>query len=164
MQDPNSGNTYLTRNGNFMLNVDGQIIDGNGNQLLAGGGPITVPPSAVLTIDNAGSIRVGDQELGKIDFVTVGDPQKLQRVGANLYVSPGDEEELEAGVASVGADGETQTIRATINQGYLESSNVEVVTEMVRMIEINRSFEAYNKIMQSSDALDKRVTAIAAKI
>lgn len=168
VQDQNSGNTYLTRNGNFMVNVDGQIVDGNGNLLLAGGGPITIPPSSVVTIDNAGSVRVGDQELGKIDLVAVGNPQALQRVGANLYLSPqgggAGEEDLEPGVASVGADGETQTIRATINQGYLESSNVEVVTEMVRMIEINRSFEAYNKIMQSSDTVDRRVIAVASKI
>ncbi len=168
VQDPNTGEVYLTRSGNFLLDAEGQIIDGNGNLLLAGGGPITLPPSAVVTIDNAGNVRVGEEELGTLDLVTVGDPQALRRLGGNLYASPGGEagaeEELQPGVAVEDAAGEAQTIRATINQGYLESSNVEVVTEMVRMIEINRSFEAYNKVMQTSDTVDRRVIAVASKI
>lgn len=166
VQDPNSGEVFLTRNGSFMLNVEGQIIDGNGNLLLAGGGPVTLPPSAVVSIDNAGNVRVGEEELGAIDLVTVADPQKLRRMGNNLYAAPdgGGEEELQPGVAVEDATGESQTIRATINQGYLEASNVEVVTEMVRMIEVNRSFEAYNKVMQNSDTIDRRVIAVASKI
>ena len=44
---------------------------------------------------------------------------------------------------------------ARVEQGFVEAANVEVVTEMVNMIETNRQFEAYQKVMQTADTLDR---------
>ena len=49
----------------------------------------------------------------------------------------------------------SQSTRQEKEQGFLEKANVEVVTEMVNMIEVNRLFEAYQKVMQTSDTLDR---------
>lgn len=164
VQNPQTGEMFLTRNGNFGLDADGQIVDGNGNLLMAGGGPVTVPLSATVLIDHAGNVRAGEQELGQIDVVTVPDPARLEKIGNNLFRAPeGEEEEIEAGLAVAAEEAEQMIVRATVNQGYLEASNVEVVTEMVRMIAANRSFEAYSKIMQGTDTIDKRVIAVASK-
>lgn len=167
VQDPTSGATFLTRNGNFSLNAEGQIVDANGNYLLAGGSAVAVPPGSVLSVDKAGNIQSGGQVLGTIDLMYVEDPKKLQRVGKNLYTVPPDAgvvpQPLQPGMPVADASGDSQTIRSTINQGYLEASNVEIVPEMVRMIEVNRSFEAYNKIMQESDSIDKRVISTVSK-
>lgn len=46
-----------------------------------------------------------------------------------------------------------------VNQGYLEAANVDAVTEMVNMIEVHRSFEAHQKMMQSSDAVDRELNS-----
>ena len=68
----------------------------------------------------------------------------LQKVGKDAYsIRPG------AGVA------ESVPETLSVEQGYLESANVEVVYEMVNMIEAQRQFEAYAKVMQTSEAVDK---------
>ena len=72
----------------------------------------------------------------------------LQKVGQNLYrIREG------SGAAEIDAPE-----RTTLEQGYMETANVEVVYEMVNMIEAQRQFEAYQKVMQTSDALDREAT------
>ncbi|WP_029898414.1 flagellar basal-body rod protein FlgF [Desulfohalovibrio reitneri] len=163
VRDQNTGDTFLTRNGNFTRNAQGQVIDSNGNQLLAGGGPLELPSSETVRIDAAGNVRVGDRTLGQIDLVRPQDPGALEKVGNNLFRAPEGAEQLQTAQAVVPEGQDTPVVEATINQGYLESSNVEVVTEMVRMIETQRSFEAYSKIMQNTDQIDKRVIQLGSK-
>ena len=52
------------------------------------------------------------------------------------------------------AEGDSYLAGARLEQGFAEAANVQVVTEMVNMIEVQRQFEAYQKVMQSSDSLD----------
>ena len=73
-------------------------------------------------------------------------PQNLEKMGGNLY-RPRD------GVQVV--EGNAYDTGARVEQGFTEAANVEVVSEMVNMIEVQRQFEAYQKVMQTSDTLDR---------
>jgi flagellar basal-body rod protein FlgG len=164
VQNQQTGDTYYTRNGNYLLNSEGQIVDGNGNYLLAGGGPVTLPSTGSVQIDQSGNIRVGEQSVGTIDLVGFDNPEDLKKVGANLYTMENPAEiAFNAGVPEVQEGEESARIRGSIQQGYLESSNVEVVTEMVSMIEVQRSFEAYQKVMTSTQQMDQKLITSVGK-
>jgi len=166
VQRPGSGEVFYTRNGSFLLDADGYVKDGGGNYVLAGGGPLQVPQGAkTLTIDGAGQVRADGAELGTLDVVSVADPGGLMKIGNNLFSAAqgaaAQETPLTPGLPEAVEGQATDTVRATLYQGYLESANVEVVSEMVRMIEVNRTFEAYQKVMTGSQQLDQKLTSIA---
>jgi flagellar basal-body rod protein FlgG len=82
--------------------------------------------------------------LDTLRIVEFGIPRYLQKQGSSLYRSTdvsGDARVMEAGA------------RPRVVQGFTEASNVEPVTEMVRMIEVNRAYEANQKVIQSSDSM-----------
>ena len=142
---------YLTRNGAFMRGPDGTLMTDQGYQVLGEGGPIDIPPGKVITVAGDGQINVDGAPVGNLDIVAVTDPQTLEKYGANLYRGDG------GGAIQQGAIDPAQT---QVVQGYLEKPNVEVVTEMVAMIETQRTFEAYQKVMSSSNDLDSRATRL----
>ncbi len=135
---------YYTRNGHFRQSADGTLITEQGWPVLGTGGPIVIPPNAQVHISEDGQIFNGDEVLGQLQVVSFEDPTILEKRGRNLF-------QPRAGVqpAEQPAEG------TVVTQGFLETANVEVVTEMVNMIEAQRQFEAYTKVMQSTDTLDK---------
>ncbi len=150
-----------TRNGHFNKMPDGQIVDGNGNPLLGTSGPIFLPETGVVEVDQAGNVSAGGTQVGAIALVRFDNMRGVIKDGQNLFklsedfkvnelpLAPGEAEIVE------GPDGTPRTrVAAVVQQGYLESSNVEIVTEMVRMIEVNRVFEAYQKVMRGSQDMD----------
>lgn len=150
-----------TRNGHFNKTQEGQIVDANGNPLLGTDGPIFLPESGVVEIDQAGNVSSGGVQVGSIELVRFDNMRGVIKDGRNLFKLSEDftanEIPVEPGRAEIetGPDGAPRTrIPAVVQQGYLESSNVEVVTEMVRMIEVNRVFEAYQKVMRGTQDMD----------
>ena len=150
-----------TRNGHFNKMPDGQIVDGNGNPLLGTSGPIFLPETGVVEVDQAGNLSAGGTQVDTIALVRFDNMRGVIKDGQNLFklsediranelpLTPGEAEIVE------GPDGTPRTrVAAVVQQGYLESSNVEIVTEMVRMIEVNRVFEAYQKVMRGSQDMD----------
>ncbi len=135
------GDTYLTRNGVFTLSSDGMLITEQGYPVMANGGEVTLPPRSNVTVDGEGVIFADGQEVGRLDFVQPADMRDLKKEGENLFANGGGE---------IPADGE-------IVQGYIEKSNVQVVNEMVSMIECQRSFEMYQKMITTTDQLDQKV-------
>lgn len=135
------GGQFYTRNGVFTLSPEGNLITEQGYPVMAGGGSVTVPPRAEVTVDATGVIRADGQELAQLDFVQATDPRTVKKEGENLYTIGGE-------VAPATGD---------VLQGYIEKSNVEVVSEMVSMIECQRSFEMYQKMITGTDELDKKV-------
>jgi flagellar basal-body rod protein FlgG len=135
---------FYTRNGNFRLTSEGRLITEQGFTVLGEGGEITLPPGVKhFTIAESGEIYGDGELLGQIGVVNVDKPEHLEKLGGNMYrVRPGAE------VEEVETD-------AIVNQGYVEVSNVSPVYEMVNMIEAQRQFEAYTKVMQTAEALDK---------
>jgi len=138
------GSDYYTRDGSFHVSADGQLVDGRNNLVLGDGGPIEIPENAQVTIDGAGNISANGDVIGALSFVQIQDQEsKLQKYGQNYYMQLGDEPPVELPVEN-----------AEIAQGYLEAPNVEVVTEMVNMIETQRAFEAYQKVITTTGETD----------
>ncbi len=131
------GQTQLTRAGHFMTNADGLLINPDGHAVLdAGEGQIQIPLEAdKIIISPDGSLSAGGIELGRLGLVTANETE-LSRAGGNNWISNGGFEPLETG---------------TILQGYLEDSNVEPVSEIARMIEVQRHYDAGQKLLEMED-------------
>jgi len=126
-----------TRNGSFHLNEAGQLTTIDGLPLLGEGRPISVPPqtsSQAIQISDDGRLTVDNVEFGRLSMVRFSDPQQLVAEGATLFSAPS------------GAGVETSDV--SVQQGYLEETNVSAVEEMVRMIANNRQYEAAQRTMK----------------
>ena len=135
---------FYSRNGHFRLTAEGLLITEQGFPVLSDGGEVTVPPGyKQINIAESGEIYADGVLVGQIGIVDVDNPMNLEKLGGNMYrPRPGtDVQEIEAG--------------GIVAQGYLEVSNVNAVYEMVNMIEAQRQYEAYAKVMQTADTLDK---------
>jgi flagellar basal-body rod protein FlgG len=138
----------LTRQGVYHRSSEGYVVDGHGNQLLGEGGPLQLPEGGEVLIDAQGSVSVDGELIDTIALMRVEDPRALEKVGHSfLRVRP------DAGVQAVPDEG------STIEQGFLEAANVEVVSEMVNMIEALRAFEAYQKMITGTFEQDKKAIA-----
>lgn len=135
------GETHLTRNGVFTVSSEGILVTEQGYPVMAGGGEVNLPPRSKVTVDGEGVIYADGQEIARLDFVQPSDMRAMKKEGENLFTNEGGE---------IPAEGE-------IVQGYIEKSNVEVVNEMVAMIECQRSFEMYQKMITTTDQLDQKV-------
>jgi len=138
---------FYSRDGSFMRSGDGTLVTAQGYQVLGGGGPVDVPQGKELTIAVDGQVSVDGAPVGVIDVVKVNNEEALKKYGANLYQG------MDGVAVQEGALDETET---QVVQGYLEKPNVEVVEEMVAMIDTQRSFEAYQKVITSSYELDQK--------
>lgn len=139
--------TLYTRAGNFLVDANGTLVNQQGHPVMVGGGAFNVPPGANITVDPSGNISVDGDVAGAFDLVTFDEARKLERVGGTMYRAP---EGLAEAVPNIPVD-------LAVQQGFLEKSNVEVVTEMVSMIESQRSFTMYTKMMQGTDQMDKNM-------
>ncbi len=141
---------FLTRAGNFTKGPDGSLMTQQGFTVQGQGGPINIPGNASnIYINTEGRIFADEAEVGQIDIVTVEDLQSLKKVGSNLYQAPEDAEFTDPR--------EDQT---KISQGYIEASKVNAVYEMVKMIEVQRYFEAQQKTMTTADQVDNLTTNV----
>jgi flagellar basal-body rod protein FlgF len=122
-----AGERY-TRNGHFTLNPDGIVVTEAGDPVLGDGGPITIAPDdGDISFGADGTISGKQGQLGKVRLVDFANPRDLQKQGDSLYATS-----QTAGPAT----------SASLQQGMLESSNVQPVVEISRMIEVMRSYEA----------------------
>ena len=138
---------FYTRNGHFVLNSEGVMVTPQGWPLQGTGGEITVPQGTrKVDISYDGQVFADGAPINQVNLVTVDNLKNLEKFGNNLIRPRPDVNVVERDAL---ADG------ARISQGFVETANVEVVSEMVNMIETNRQFEAYQKMIQTSDAIDK---------
>lgn len=134
----------FTRNGHFAISDEGMIEDSFGNRLLGSSGPIEVlgqngVPGEVR-ITEKGEVLVNGDIVNKILITDFEDKHELEKIGNNLF-KPNE-----------GVTGEA--IETTgIVQGFLETSNINPVSEMVNLIDMHRQFEATQKIMRTFDEL-----------
>ena len=132
-----------TRDGNFNMTSEGFIVDRDGNHLQGLSGDLKVDPAAAeVTITKEGFVQVDGQITDRISLVDFEDYDYLEKYGDNMY--------------QVVEGATIKEANAGIEQGYLEQSNVNVVSEMVDMITITRAYEANQKVIRSVDTmLDK---------
>ncbi len=144
------GDIAYTRAGSFKLDSEGRIVNSDGYSMEpaisipANILDITISPDGTVSViqpDSASSVGVGQIELAQ--FIN---PGGLQALGKNLFKPTGSSGE--AAVATPGSEG-----LGTINQGFLELSNVNIVEEMVNMIVSQRAYELNSKVVQTSDEM-----------
>lgn len=144
------GRIGYTRAGNFSLSAEGTIVTPDGMPLVP---QIQIPDgvSAIsIAADGTVSASVPGQadavELGQIETARFVNPSGLQAIGNNLLIETGASGAPQVGAA--GAEG-----RGTLRSGALESSNVNVVEELVDMIETQRAYEVNSKMIQAADEM-----------
>jgi flagellar basal-body rod protein FlgG len=143
------GNTAYTRDGNFQINAQGQMVTSSGYILQPG---ISIPDGAqTITISRDGVISVQTTggpptQVGQLQLTDFINPAGLQPLGENLLV-----ETVASGPAQTGSPG--QNGLGTTLQGFFESSNVNVVEELVNMIETQRAYEMNSKAISTADQM-----------
>lgn len=144
------GNLAYTRNGQLQVNGEGELVTNDG--LLIEPGIVIPENTSQINISKDGIISAhfdGDpqpQEIGQIQLADFINPSGLQSVGGNLYV-----ETVASGNPVVGAP--SQQGMGSLEQGMLESSNVDIVQEMVDMISTQRAYELNSKVVSSADQM-----------
>ena len=147
VEGPN-GQVYYTRDGNFSVNSEGTVVNSEGYRLYP---TLSVPREAQsIEIGSDGTVTVkmpgdaGQTEVGSIQLATFANPGGLSSEGGNLY-------------AETAASGSPQTLApgsegaGSLQQGYLEKSNVDVVSELVDLIRAQRTYELNSKVVKAGD-------------
>jgi flagellar basal-body rod protein FlgG len=158
VQDPLSGRTLYTRAGNFSINANGQVVLASADLGRPLQPPITIPPGATqITISGDGVVSVleppntNPTQIGNIQTAAFINPQGLVQLGQNLY-----QQSDASGSAQPGTPG--QEARGLLQQGYLEASNVDATTELVNLINTQRTYELNSQVVQASDQILQLLT------
>lgn len=151
------GSVSYTRDGAFQLDNQGQVVTSNGYPLQP---TITIPPNAVsITIGSDGTVSVlaagatAPTQVGQIQLANFINPAGLQARGENLFL-----ETAASGTAQTNVPG-TNGLGA-LNQGFVETSNVNVTEELVNLITAQRAFEINSRSIQSSDQMLQKLTQL----
>ncbi|HOO27228.1 MAG TPA: flagellar hook-basal body protein [Lachnospiraceae bacterium] len=156
------GNTYYTRNGNFLFSVGVNnkmtLSNSDGLPVLnTAGKPITIPANYVsseVVVDSDGQLWYPDDDgtLEEIAGMQIGvfqfqNPSGLEKMGDTLYA------ETAASGAALNEATNDNLSKSELYQGYLENSNVEVADEMVNLIIAQRAYEMNSKAVQTADTM-----------
>jgi flagellar basal-body rod protein FlgG len=154
-----SGDLAYTRSGAFHLDRDGNLVTLNGENVEP---QITIPAQAqAVTIASDGTVsytlpgQTATQLAGQMQLANFANPAGLNSIGNNLYL-PTDA----SGDATVGNPGGQEGL-GTLQQGYLEGSNVSVVEEFINLIVSQRAYEANSKVVKAADEMYQQVNNIS---
>jgi flagellar basal-body rod protein FlgG len=151
------GTTAYTRDGALRVDAQGQLVTANGQPINPA---ITIPANATgLTFGSDGVVtavvpgNATPVQLGQVQLATFVNPAGLTPAGQNLF------RETEAsGAPTVGAPGLNGA--GTLTQGFVETSNVNVVEELVTMIQTQRAYEINSKAIQTADQMLGRLSQL----
>lgn len=158
--DDGQGNSLFTRAGNFTLNSQGTLVLATATRGLVIQPQVTIPPDTIsigispdgqLAITQAGNPT--PQVVGQLNAVRFQNPEGLQQIGDNLFTQTGSSGAPEQGQFNQDGFG-------VVEQGFLESSNVEPVEELIAMITSQRAFEMNSQVIQTSAENLRTVTAL----
>jgi flagellar basal-body rod protein FlgG len=151
------GTTGYTRDGAFQVNAQGQLVTNNGNTVMPG---ITLPAAAQSTTigtDGTVSVTLAGQALpqvvGQMQVVNFVNPAGLEPKGQNIF-----SETAASGTPSTGTPG--QGGLGSLRQGFVETSNVNVVEELVAMIATQRAYELNSKAISTADQMLAKLAQI----
>ena len=127
-----------TRNGNFAINPDGDVVTKEGFKLLDDGGlPLNIPEGATdIVISDNGSVAIDGVQLAQITPVTFDNERELERLPDSLYTTEQEPNPVE---------------RPSIKQGMIEGSNVVSMLELTDMIEVHRAYETSKNFVERED-------------
>ena len=150
-----SGDTAYTRDGTFSLSPDGQIVTADGYPVAPG---ITIPQNAQdVSINAGGDVQVtlagqsASQTVGTLNLATFANEAGLASTGDNLYLATGA-----SGNAVTGNPGSTGF--GSVMAGFVETSNVNVVTEITNLITAQRAYEMNSRVITTSDQMQSTLT------
>lgn len=151
------GTTAYTRDGSFQQNQNGQLVTSSGYLIQPA---ITVPENALnMTVSRDGVVSVTVQgqtaasQIGQLTLSTFINEAGLESLGENLY-----QETDSSGAPNESTPG--QNGAGLLNQGYVETSNVNVAEELVDMIQVQRAYEINSKAVTASDAMLQKLTQL----
>lgn len=151
------GTTGYTRDGSFQTDSNGQLVTSSGYVLQP---PITVPSNALsMTVARDGTVSVttpgsaATTQIGSIQVANFINPAGLESLGENLYA-----ETSASGTAQTNTPGTNGS--GVLMQGYVETSNVNVVEEMVNMIQTQRAYEINSKAITTSDQMLQKISQL----
>lgn len=151
------GTTSYTRDGTFQRDANGQLVTNSGFVVQPG---ITIPANAQsITISADGIVSVAlpgqtaPQQVGQMQTTTFANPAGLEPMGQNLFRETASSGTPNAAAPGAGGHG-------TLLQGHVETSNVNVVEELVSMIQTQRAYELNSKAIQTSDQMLQRLTQV----
>jgi flagellar basal-body rod protein FlgG len=151
------GTIAYTRDGSLHQDAQGQLVTSSGYTLSPA---ITIPATAqTVTIGNDGTVTVTQQgqtaatQVGTIQLANFINPAGLESRGENLFV-----ETASSGTPTTNTPGSNGI--GSLKQGYIETSNVNVVEELVNMIQTQRAYEINSKAIQTSDQMLQRLTQL----
>jgi flagellar basal-body rod protein FlgG len=142
------GTLAYTRDGGFKTGPDGRIVTSDGLPLQAGFQPVPAGTTNI-TIGSQGNVTytgANGTTSFQVQLVRFANPAGLESMGGNLY-----KETTASGTPQLGTPGSNGF--GTLNQGYLELSNVKVVEEMVNLIQAQRAYEVNSKAVQAADEM-----------
>lgn len=151
------GTTGYTRDGSFQVDAQGQMVTSNGFpvspsiSIPAGAQSITIGRDGVVSVTTSGN--AAPQQVGQLQLANFVNPAGLDPRGGNIFIetaASGSPQTGNAGANGLGA----------INQGAVESSNVNVVEELVSMIQAQRAYEINSKAIQTSDQMLARLAQL----
>ncbi|HTS57143.1 MAG TPA: flagellar basal-body rod protein FlgG [Terriglobales bacterium] len=150
------GTIAYTRSGSFHLDAQGNLVTADGNPVQPN---ITIPANATtVTVGSDGTVSVTEtgqiaaQQVGSIQLAMFPNPGGLNSIGNNLFLAT-----TASGDALVGAPGSAEGF-GTLQQGMLEQSNVDIVSEFVQMIVAQRAYESNSRVVTSADQMLQDLT------
>ena len=151
------GTTGYSRDGNLRMDNQGQVVTSSGFPILPA---ITIPPNAQsITIGQDGTVSVTQAgsatptQVGSLQLTNFVNPAGLQSIGQNLFT-----ETPASGTPNAGTPGTNGL--GLLNQGFVETSNVNVVEELVSMIQTQRAYEINSKAIQTSDQMLQKLAQL----
>jgi flagellar basal-body rod protein FlgG len=145
------GTIAYTRSGQFHLDAQGNMVTSDGNPLQPS---ITIPANATtITVGSDGTVSVTEagqtaaQQVGNIQLAMFPNPGGLNSVGNSLYLAT-----TASGDPIIGAPGAAEGL-GTLQQGMLEQSNVDIVSEFVQLIVAQRAYESNSRVVTSADQM-----------
>jgi flagellar basal-body rod protein FlgG len=151
------GSSAYTRDGSFQVNGQGQLVTASGFPIQPA---ITIPANTTsITISRDGIVSVvragtnGTTQVGTLQLTGFMNPTGLQSIGENLYIET-------AASGTPGNNTPGTNGMGLLSQGYVETSNVNVVEELVSMIQTQRAYEINSKAIQTSDQMLQKLSQI----
>ena len=133
-----------TRNGSFSINAQGNLVTGQGDEVLGKNGSVPISGNQI-SIGKEGQVSVDNVIVDTLEVVSFKELNNLKKEGFSYYTYEGSEEDI------------VPIENLDIKQNYIEKSNVNPTEEMIRMIEAQRGFESCQKVIQVMSEMNQKI-------
>ncbi|RKR00152.1 flagellar hook-basal body complex protein [Maricaulis maris] len=145
-----NGNEQYTRDGRFRLDGAGQLVASDGAPVLDADtrGPILIDASAGdIQVIDGGMIMQNGQQIGRIGVFEIANRAEMSKQGNGRYTIPESDDPADAPLAM---------LEPSVNQGFVEQSNVQSILELTDMMAVMRSYQSVSKFLEQAEDLNKR--------